>query len=194
MGTKSAPSIANLPMGDIESKHVYTYHKQPFIWCRFIDDIFIILTHGLSELEKFISHLNHAHYTLKFTYSHLPNSTEFSRHYGHQRWPHSTQICIQSPQILKCIYTMDPATPNPPKLVVHTVNSYKFDIFAPDSLISADMPLKFYSTMPNMATQPVCWSRNYNWFSGKTDTLCSIHPPYLLQLQQVFLNRTLSFV
>ncbi len=67
MGTKSAPSIANLVMGDFESKHVYTYPKQPFTWFRFIDDIFIIWTHGRAELDKFVTHLNQVHPTLKFT-------------------------------------------------------------------------------------------------------------------------------
>ncbi len=67
MGTKSAPSIANLVMGNFENTNVYTYPKQPLVWYRFIDDIFMVWTHGRPELLKFLEHLNMAHPTLKFT-------------------------------------------------------------------------------------------------------------------------------
>ncbi len=46
MGTRAAPTIANLVMGDFESKHVYTYPSQPLIWIWFINDNFMISTHG----------------------------------------------------------------------------------------------------------------------------------------------------
>ncbi len=42
MGTKAAPTIANLVRGDFENTHVYTYHLQPMLWIRFIDDIFML--------------------------------------------------------------------------------------------------------------------------------------------------------
>ena len=67
MGTKLAPSFANLSMGDFEDKFVYTYPKQPFIWKRFIDDIFLIWTYSEQELNDFIAHLNTSHDTIKFT-------------------------------------------------------------------------------------------------------------------------------
>ena len=67
MGTKLAPSFANLFMGDFEDKFVYTYPKQPFIWKRFIDDIFLIWTYSEQELNDFIAHLNTSHDTIKFT-------------------------------------------------------------------------------------------------------------------------------
>ncbi len=68
MVTKCAPTIANLTMGDFEDRHVYTYHLQPLIWYRFIDDIFMIWTHGPEALDAFIQHLNSAHRTIKFTH------------------------------------------------------------------------------------------------------------------------------
>ena len=67
MGTKLAPSYANLFMSKFEQDHVYTYYLQPILWKRFIDDIFLIWTHGMDSLEKFILHLNTVHPTLKFT-------------------------------------------------------------------------------------------------------------------------------
>ena len=58
MGTKLAPSFANIFMGDLEEKFVYTYKLKPLIWKRFIDDIFFIWTYGDEELNDFVTHLN----------------------------------------------------------------------------------------------------------------------------------------
>ena len=67
MGTKLAPSYANIFMSDFEEKYVYTYELQPKIWLRYIDDIFCIWQHGETELKKFTNHLNGVHGTIKFT-------------------------------------------------------------------------------------------------------------------------------
>ena len=67
MGTKLAPSFANLFMGHLEEKFVYSYPRQPFIWKRFIDDIFFVWTYGQPELDKFVTYLNNCHDTIKFT-------------------------------------------------------------------------------------------------------------------------------
>ncbi len=61
MGTVAVPTIANLVMGDFETKHVYTYPSQPLIWIRFIDGNFMISTHGRTALDNFIQHLNLSH-------------------------------------------------------------------------------------------------------------------------------------
>ena len=53
MGTKLAPSFANLFMGYFEEEYVAPYSKQPFLWKRFIDDILIIWTYGQDELTRF---------------------------------------------------------------------------------------------------------------------------------------------
>ena len=67
MGTKLAPSFANLFMGNFEDKFVYTYKLKPLIWKRFIDDVFLIWTYGQSELDIFVKYLNNCHDTIKFT-------------------------------------------------------------------------------------------------------------------------------
>lgn len=67
MGTKVAPTVANLVMGKFEKDHVYTYHLQPRFWGRFIDDICALWTHGRTELDRFVAHLNTCHPTIKFT-------------------------------------------------------------------------------------------------------------------------------
>ena len=66
MGTKVAPSFANTYMGWFESQYVYTYPKQPLLWIRYIDDIFQIWTHGLTEFKKFETHLNQVVESIKF--------------------------------------------------------------------------------------------------------------------------------
>ena len=67
MGTKLAPSYANLFMTKFEEKYVYTYPLHPKLWKRFIDDIFMIWPHGMDSLLEFIDHLNIVHPTIKFT-------------------------------------------------------------------------------------------------------------------------------
>ena len=66
MGTRVAPSYANTFMGWFEDQFVYTYTPEPIIWKRFIDDIFIIWTHGQESLNTFVQHLNHCLPSIKF--------------------------------------------------------------------------------------------------------------------------------
>ena len=77
MGTKLAPSYANLFMTKFEQIHVYTYHLQPTLWKRFIDDISMIWPHGMDSLLEFIHHLNTAHPTIKFTSTISPSEIAF---------------------------------------------------------------------------------------------------------------------
>ena len=42
MGTKVAPSFANIFMADFEDKFVFTYKTKPSLWLRYKDDIFLI--------------------------------------------------------------------------------------------------------------------------------------------------------
>ena len=67
MGTKVAPSFANLFMADFEDKWVYTQPIQPRTWLRYIDDIFIVWEAGEDPLSDFLNHLNTCHSTIKFT-------------------------------------------------------------------------------------------------------------------------------
>ena len=67
MGTKLAPGYACNTVGDFESTFVYTYDKQPLLFVRFIDDIFLIWQHGRASLEEFIHYLNTRTDNFKFT-------------------------------------------------------------------------------------------------------------------------------
>jgi len=77
MGTKVAPSFANLFMADFEAKYVYTYPTKPSLWLRYIDDIFLIWEHSLDELHTFLEHLNTCHPTIKFTHELSTDSVNF---------------------------------------------------------------------------------------------------------------------
>ena len=67
MGTRVAPSFANIFMADFEEKWVYTYHTQPLVWLRYIDDIFMVWNNNRKSLEDFLLHLNQCHHSIKFT-------------------------------------------------------------------------------------------------------------------------------
>ena len=72
MGTAAAPNYANLFMDRFETKALANWPLKFLIWLRFIDDIFMIWTHGEDNLNKFISYLNEIHPTIKFTYDSSP--------------------------------------------------------------------------------------------------------------------------
>ena len=52
------------------------WDKKALIWHRFIDDIFMIWTHGMDELQKFI-YINSIHPKIKFTHENSETSINF---------------------------------------------------------------------------------------------------------------------
>ena len=67
MGTRVAPSFANIFMADFEQTWVYTYHTQPLCWFRYIDDIFMVWNKNKESLTDFLTYLNTCHHSIKFT-------------------------------------------------------------------------------------------------------------------------------
>ena len=67
MGTRMAPSYANLFMAKLEQEFLLTQNNKPRVWWRFIHGIFAIWTHGEVILNTFIESLNRHHSTIKFT-------------------------------------------------------------------------------------------------------------------------------
>ena len=67
IGTKFAPPYAILALADFEEGALGNYQLKPWVWWRFIDDIFIIWEHGEESLKEFLCYLNGIHPTLKFT-------------------------------------------------------------------------------------------------------------------------------
>ena len=67
MGTKCAPSYANLFMGDFEEKHIYPHiNLHSILYLRFIDDIFMLWKGTKEQLDNFIKDLNRKHPSIKF--------------------------------------------------------------------------------------------------------------------------------
>ena len=77
MGTKMAPSFANLFLGTFEANALKNAPFNPHTWFRYIDDIFMIWTEGLDNLKIFIDYLNHIHPSIKFTSSHSSTNVSF---------------------------------------------------------------------------------------------------------------------
>ena len=69
MGTRMAPSYANLFLSKFERDALLNSPHQPYLWLRFIDDIFMIWTAGPEKLKIFVDYLNNLHSTIKFTCS-----------------------------------------------------------------------------------------------------------------------------
>ena len=67
MGTPVAPTYSNIFMGWLEQQILDTFTHKPIIYLRYLDDIFIIWTHGKELLDQFITHANQFHPTIKFT-------------------------------------------------------------------------------------------------------------------------------
>ena len=72
MGTRLAPSLANLFMDRLERRMLDGYRLKPTVWLRYIDDVFFIWDHGENSLNEWFNYLNAQHKTIKFT-------TEFSK-------------------------------------------------------------------------------------------------------------------
>ena len=67
MGTRMAPSYANIFMGDLERKILEEVDRRPSTWWRYIDDVFAIWTHGEEHLTEFVQQINNQHPTIQFT-------------------------------------------------------------------------------------------------------------------------------
>ena len=77
MGTRMAPHYANIFMADLEEEFLITYPLLPLRYSRFIDDIFLIWTHGEKELLKFHSTFNSRNPHIKLTMNYSKISVDF---------------------------------------------------------------------------------------------------------------------
>ena len=77
MGTRMAPSFACLFMTKLEQQMLDSAPCRPWIWWRYIDDIFFIWTREEDSLLTFIDHINSFHRTIKFTSDFSQQKTHF---------------------------------------------------------------------------------------------------------------------
>ena len=68
IGTKFASPYACIFMNEVETEILKSKELQPFLWLRYIDDIFFMWTHGKEKLTQFLNELNNFRSNLKFTY------------------------------------------------------------------------------------------------------------------------------
>ena len=66
IGAKFAPSYAVISLDDFEKSAIDGYALKPWVWWRYIDDVFFIWEHGEESLKEFLSYLNTLHPTLQF--------------------------------------------------------------------------------------------------------------------------------
>ena len=66
MGTKMGPGYACLFMGKFELDFLKEVPFSPIFWKRFIDDIFLIWTHGEEKFNIFLEKINSVHPSIKF--------------------------------------------------------------------------------------------------------------------------------
>ena len=67
IGKKFAPHYPNIFMAGLEEEIFEKSHFQPYLWLRYLDDIFCIWTEGLENLKEFFGFLNNVHPSIKFT-------------------------------------------------------------------------------------------------------------------------------
>ena len=77
MGTPIPPTLANLFMATLEECFLNTEDKKPFIYKRYIDDIFIVWTHAMADFQTFFSILNDFHPTIKYDYTISETSIDY---------------------------------------------------------------------------------------------------------------------
>ncbi|XP_064472509.1 uncharacterized protein LOC135386983 [Ornithodoros turicata] len=77
MGTKMAPNYANIFMGALEEEFLSKRVKEPTLYKRFLDDIFMVCPHSEDDLISFIGDFNQAHPAIKFTHSYSAFSINF---------------------------------------------------------------------------------------------------------------------
>lgn len=68
MGTRMAPSFANLFMATLEEQFIEGEPIKPLLWLRYIDDILCIWPDSQETLTAFLNRLNCYHSTLRFTW------------------------------------------------------------------------------------------------------------------------------
>lgn len=77
MGTRVGPNYANIFMGVLEGEFLNSQSLKPLYYKRFIDDVFLIWTHGQTNLITFIDAFNSAHPSISFSYQYSPSTVNF---------------------------------------------------------------------------------------------------------------------
>ena len=77
MGTKMAPQYANIFMANLEESFLQNTHNKPLIYLRYIDDIFLLWTHGEEKLLQFYKDFNSEDPDIHVTMNHSTEEVNF---------------------------------------------------------------------------------------------------------------------
>ena len=77
IGTKFAPPYANIFMAGLEEEIFKIPKFKPFLWLRYLDDIFCLWTEVVDKLKEFFNYLNEFHPSIKFTMEYSEKQINF---------------------------------------------------------------------------------------------------------------------
>ena len=77
MVTRMAPCYANIFMTELDENFLSGYPYKPLTYYRYIDDIFVIWSHGFDLLQNFINSINNQHSNIIFTSNISTTSVNF---------------------------------------------------------------------------------------------------------------------
>ncbi|XP_033121407.1 uncharacterized protein LOC117120505 [Anneissia japonica] len=77
MGTPMAPQYANIFMSNLEQRFLETQTLRPLLYLRYIDDIFMIWTHGMDTLLQFHNDFHNFHPTINLTLEYSDDKVNF---------------------------------------------------------------------------------------------------------------------
>ena len=77
MGIKMAPQYANIFMFNLEENFLPNTHNKPLIYLRYIDDIFMLWTHGEKKLLQFYKDFNSEDPDIHVTMNHSTEKVNF---------------------------------------------------------------------------------------------------------------------
>ena len=77
MGTKMAPTYANISMDAIDNSFISACPQKPSIHYRYIDDIFLIWPNGNDSVKHFVELANNLHLNIKFTLHYHFQTSQF---------------------------------------------------------------------------------------------------------------------
>jgi hypothetical protein len=67
MGSPLSHVICNLFLEELESRAINSFDPKPFVFLRYVDDIFFLWSESTRPIEEFHQHLNNQHTSITFT-------------------------------------------------------------------------------------------------------------------------------
>jgi hypothetical protein len=67
MGSPASPAAACIYTNDFETKALQEARLRPRVWKRYVDDILVVCSHGMEELQNSLIFLNERKSNIKFT-------------------------------------------------------------------------------------------------------------------------------